>query len=131
MGVVALVIEDQPVKAAGLDADGIGLGKLLAVDSPVIHPAVACKLRLENQRQPLVRFGGGGGVGKDRVLRDGAARRGPLAGTWPVRVFNYDAEAALTHLVVGLAQNPDSGAVHFYDGVDALGGGEFPARNGG
>ncbi len=50
--------------------------------------------------------------------------RHPLRLAVLVRVFHHDAEAGVAHHVVGRAQNPIAGLLHFHDGVDALAGAE-------
>ena len=122
MHVVALVIEDQPVAAVGADADGVGLGILLAVDGPVIDGAIAGPLLFEDQGDALIRLGGGFIPAEDAcspTCSSGGAVHCGRAGT--AGVLDHNAQAEIADLIVGIAQNPYAGLVHFDDGVDALG----------
>src|ERR1700744_5165520 len=99
MRVIALIIENQPVASIGVDAYGIGLRKLLTIDGPVIHPAVASPLLFKHQWHALIWFRNGlscdVATPKNRVVPGLLGLRFPLRRPALSGIFDDNAEARL------------------------------------
>src|ERR1700733_10823114 len=67
--------------------------------------------------------------GKLMVIPDESVRLLPCGFAATASVFDDDAHAGSLDVLAHLAQNPDTGVVHFNDSADALGGGQAQHGN--
>ncbi len=128
MGIVGAVAEDQPIARPCLQHEFLLVRIGLAVDRGQVELAGAAR---EFFRTPcsMVCSGAAGAPLRPHGRRACNPRRLPGCGThcgcaMLVGVLDHDAEAGLADGVIGRAQDPDAGLVHFDVGVDALAGAE-------
>src|SRR5262249_17505985 len=119
MGVLALVVEDQPVVHASGQLHGCAAVQR-AIDAPLLDAIRSRQFLPENQRNGLIRLRRAVAAAEPRIIPIRLGGLDPLRLTAPIGVLDDDSQSAVASPLIQRAEDPDPGTVHCHNRIDSL-----------